>query len=268
MLEGSSHYLGGKPVSDFWRKILPVRTQTWTVNTSGIICDPRWHTLQSSWWERCRRWCHTTIIATAITSAQLATGLEPGRKYWKNTSIFRSIRVIYIIINSILLFSESETSLMEHINSEEGDILGHKGTKTTHIVFLGGSAGDQNDTCIQLHKQDKGEPQMRWWRDRQKSHLQRLVTRYTRKSSRRTRDGVCASRTLAAILMCMHSMYMQSVTTGKGSNSNVFNNSSSILMQNSHTPFSSLLVTSIHVNSQHRILNNLLYKRLTSSSKQ
>jgi hypothetical protein len=40
---------------------------------------------------------------------------------------------------------------MERISSEEGDILGHKGTKTTHHVFLGDSAGDQNDTCVQLH---------------------------------------------------------------------------------------------------------------------
>jgi len=94
---------------------------------------------------------------------------------------------------------------MERISSEEGDILGHKGTKTTHHVFLGDSAGGQNDTCIQLHQQDKGEPQMRWWscyRDRQKSHLQRLVTPYTRKSSRRTRDGVCASGALVIRGVC------------------------------------------------------------------
>ncbi len=79
------------------------------------------------------------------------TGLEPGGECWTSASIFRSIRVVYIIINSTLLFSESETSLMERISSEEGDILGHKGTKTTHHVFLGDSAGDQNDTCVQLH---------------------------------------------------------------------------------------------------------------------
>ncbi len=219
---------------DVSSKLEPIRTWFYELTipkTCGITCDPQWHTLQSSWRERCRRWCHTTTAA--ITAAQLATGLEPGGECWTSASIFRSIRVVYIIIKNTLLFSEPETSLMECISTEKGGILGHKGTKTTYHVFLGDSAGDQNDTCVQLYKQDNREPQTRWWscyRDRQKSHLQRLVTPYTKKSSRRTRDGVCASRALAAISMFMHSMYTQTVTTRKGSTFDIFNNSSSILL--------------------------------------
>jgi hypothetical protein len=116
------------------------------------------------------------------------------------------------MINCTLLLSESESSLIEHIRSEEADILGHKEAMTTDHVFLGDSAGDQNDTYIQLHKQNKQQPQMRWWscyRDRQKYHLQRLVTPYTRKSSRRTRDGVCASRVLAIRGVCTQCIHKQ-----------------------------------------------------------
>jgi hypothetical protein len=145
------------------------------------------------------------------------------------------------MINCTLLLSESESSLIEHIRSEEADILGHKEAMTTDHVFLGDSAGDQNDTYIQLHKQNKQQPQMRWWscyRDRQKYHLQRLVTPYTRRSLRRIRDDVCAIRELAAILRCMRSIYNQTVTAEKRSNSDLFNNSFSILLQKSLIPFS------------------------------
>ncbi len=73
-------------------------------------------------------------------------------------SLDLSEQSVYIIINNTLLFSESETSLMERISSEKrGDILGQKGTKTTHRDFLADSAGDQNDTSVQLHKKDEGK---------------------------------------------------------------------------------------------------------------